>query len=119
MTNQITLEEALKLVSFWYNAYGEWEIGDVLGNVHGDVHGSVDGNVRGNIRGFVERHVYGSVGLSVHGSVHGSVWGTVDGDIKSDEWQRVESPRQKLKRLIEVGADKETLLQAVYQLEGN
>ena len=95
MTNQITLEEALKLVSFTQNGNGEWEIGNVYDRVFGDIYGSVAGYV------------------------HGDVCGTVKGDIKSHEWQRIETPRQKLKRLVEEGPDREQLLEAFNQPEDN
>ena len=110
MTKQITIEEALKLVSFRYNAHGEWEIGDV----HGDVI-----NIEGNVTGFIHGRVSGNIYGHIYGSVRGSVFGTVDGVIKSGEWQRVETPRQKLKRLVEKGADKGQLLEAFNQLEDN
>ena len=57
MTKQITLEEALKLVSFSYGDFG-WQVrevrGDVEGNVRGDVRGNVNGYVYGNVRGDVD-----------------------------------------------------------------
>ena len=37
MTKQITIEEALELVSFKQNEEGEWQVEDVCGNVCGDV----------------------------------------------------------------------------------
>ena len=126
MTKQITIEEALKLVSFTKNDYDEWEVedvrvnvnGDVYGTVHGDVEGSVNGHVHGDIGGDVEGSVNGYVGGDVYGNVHGDVGGNVEGDIKSGEWQRVESPRQKLKRLIEETNNSE-LIEAFNQLEDN
>jgi hypothetical protein len=67
MTKQITLEEALKLVSFDYLA--KWRVlevngnvdGDVLGNVNGDVNGDVDGDVNGDVDGYVNGNVNGDV----------------------------------------------------------
>ena len=115
MTEEITLEEALKLVTFKKDKDGEWQIRNVLGYVHGYVLNGVCGSVGGSVGGYVGGNVLGNV----HGYVLGSVIGTVKGDIYSDEWQRVETPKQKLKRLIEEGANKEKLLEAVHQLEGN
>ena len=89
ITDQIPIEEALSLVSFTQDEDSEWQVEDVYGDVQGDVDGSVCGDVGETVRG----------------------------DIKSDEWQRVETPRQKLKRLVEEGADKQTLHEAVFQLE--
>ena len=91
MTKQIKLKEALKLVSFTKDEDGKWQVEDV----------------RGDISGYVG------------GDICGGVHGTVEGDIKSGEWQRVETPKQKLKNLIESGADKEKLLEAFNQLEDN
>ena len=126
MIQQITIEEALKLVSFRYNAHGEWEIGNVDGNVNGNVNGYVWGDVGGNVYGNVDGYVGGDVGSNVHGNVNGHVWGdvggdvggTVEGNIESDEWQRVKTPRQKLKRLIEETNNSE-LIDLFKQLENN
>jgi len=90
-SNQITLDEALEIVSFEQDDAGTWYVYDV----HGDVHGDVEGNVWGSI--------WGDVG-SVHGIINGK------------EWMYVETPKDKLKRLIEEGADKEQLLEAFNQL---
>ena len=102
MTKQITLEEALKLVSFAKDEDGKWQVEDVCSDIHGYVLGDVYGNV------------------------YGSIWGSVDGDIKSGEWQRVETPKEKFQRLIEEGSRseispvfKEQLLEAFNQLEEN
>ena len=73
MTDQITLEEALKLVQFRQVPNGSWYVENVKGNVYGTINGR--------------------------------------------EWQFVENPRKKLKRLIEEGADKVQLLEAFNQLE--
>ncbi len=61
MTNKITLEEALKLVTFDQDVDGSWFVHEV----HGDVNGNVKGNVWGNVGGFV------------NGNVGGRVWGNV------------------------------------------
>lgn len=85
MADQITLEEALRIVSFRKTADGTWVVRDVFGGVWG--------------------------------SVYGDVGGTVGGTINGREWQSIETPKDKLKRLIEEGADKEQLLEAFNQLE--
>ena len=103
MTKQITLEELLKLVTVEQDWDDNWRIVDVKGNVHGDVGGSVCGDVGG----------------SVKGDVRVSVFGTVYGSIGGREWQYVETPKDKLKRLLDEGADKAQLLEAVNQLEDN
>lgn len=95
MTNQITLEEALKLVQFKQDPLGTW----CVENVKGDVFGNV-GNVFGNV-----------------GNVKGNVGGNVGGTIAGRKWQFIETPKEKLKRLIDEGADKDQLLEAFNQLE--
>ena len=130
---QITLKGALKLVEFEFFEK-EWRVkevktnvyGDVCGNVHGNVCGNVEGDVCGNVHGDVMSNVEGDVS-NVHGDVCGSVYGDVCGNVHGDvcgiingrEWQFVETPREKLKRLIEEGALKSQLLEAIYQLEDN
>jgi len=47
--------------------------------------------------------------------VEGHVYGTINGC----RYQYVETPREKLKRLIEEGAHKSQLLEALNQLEDN
>ena len=103
MTDRITLKELLKLVTVERGWDDNWHIIDVKGNVHGDVSG----------------HVCGDVGGSVKGDVCVSVFGTVYGSISGKEWQFVETPEDKLERLIEEGADKAQLLQAFNQLKNN
>jgi len=51
----------------------------------------------------------------VCGDVHGAVWGKINGR----KWYFAEAPKQKLKRLIDEGADREQLIEAVNQLEKN
>ena len=87
MNKQITLEEALKLVEFGQSDSGSWHV----------------------------NAVYGYVGI-VHGAV-GTVQGTVINTIAGRKWQFTETPREKLKRLVEQGADKGQLLVAIDQLE--
>jgi len=114
MTEQITLEEALKLVEFEFVA-GAWRVEHVKTNVYGtvwcNVYGDVDGDVRGDVIGDVLGCVYGKVG----GYVGGSVQGTINGR----KWEYTETPKEKLKRLVEKGADKAQLLEAINQLEDN
>jgi len=127
---QITLKEALNLVHFKF-IEGEWHVSVVRGDcdvvagncdtvkgrcirVKGDcdlVEGNcdlVEGNcllVKGNcdiIEGsciFVGDHVYGT--------------------INDRKWQYVETPKDRLKRLIEEGAATEKLIKAFNQLEDN
>jgi hypothetical protein len=60
-----------------------------------DVRGDVDGNVDGDVGG----HVYGK--------------------INGREWDFVETPTEKLQRLVTEGATKEELLLAIDRLEDN
>ena len=122
MTKQITLEEALKLVSFYQVAGGDWQVlevngnvnGDVDGNVDGDVNGYVDGNVYGNVNGYVDGDVNGYVDGNVYGNVNGNVYGTINGR----EWKFVETPKDKLQRLIEDSGNQE-LIDTFNQMENN
>ena len=106
MDNQITIEEALELVEFELGP-GGWRVKHVNGNVLGDVCGDVWGNVRGDVR------------RNVLGNVKGSVGGNVGGTINGRQWQFVETPKEKLKRLIDEGADRDEILKALNQLEDN
>lgn len=85
MPDEITLEEALKLVSFIKDDLtGKWHVHDVEGNVVGCVGGNVVGNVCGDIGGDVNGDVDGSVDGEVVGnveSVGGNVFGCVRGDV--------------------------------------
>ena len=104
MTDQITLKEALELVEFERVPAG-WRVKNVFGDVSDSVCGNVGGSVRGDVWG------------SVRGDVRGNVQGSVGGTIKGRRWGFVETPREKLKRLIEEGAGKDELLAAIDQLE--
>jgi len=86
MDEQITLEEALELVTFSRNAKGIWAVKDVNGSVYGSVYGEVVGEVVGNIKG--------------------------------RDWDWIETPKEKLQRLLEEKGDQE-LLEAFNQLEDN
>ena len=94
MTKQITLEEALKLVSFYHADTWGWQVRDVnvdvKGDIHGDVGGDVFGTVGGNIYGDV--NVFGAVGGNIYGDVNDHVWGKINGR----EWEYVETPKEKL-----------------------
>ena len=127
MSETITLEELLELVTVKKDCGGDWCItfingsvhGNINGNVEGSVFGFVDGNVYGHIGGYVDDDVRGYVGGDVGGNVFGNVDGVVCGTINGRKWQSVETPKDKLKRLIEEGADQEQLLEAFNQLEDN
>ena len=113
MTKQITLEEVLEMVSFKKNAFGEWRLVNVNCNVNGNIHGDVDGTVCGDVDGSVLGNIYygvaGDIRGDVDGDIYGNVLGTVKGDIYCDEWQRVETPKQKLKRFIKETGNSEML----------
>lgn len=104
----ITLEEALNHVEFEF-VDGAWRIGEVKTSVYGSVWCNVIGDVDG--------HVIGDVIGDVKGDVKKNVYGNVGGTINGREWQFVETPKDKLKRLIDEGADKAQLLEAINQLE--
>ena len=110
MTEQITLEQVLKLVRFTKTPKGDWKVltvyGDVCGWVHGEVNGSVN-DVRGNVLG------------DVYGDVRGNVNGKVLGKINGRRWESVETPQEKLKRLIQESGDQELIEAFKQQLENN
>lgn len=116
MTEQITLEEALQLVSFTKEGGVNWRVGmvhgDIDGNVDGNVCGNVDGSVFGGVRGDVGGNVGGHVGGNIYGCVFGSVWGTISGK----KWTSIETPREKLARLIKESGNAE-LIEAFNQVE--
>ena len=122
MTKQITLEEALKLVSFYQLVGGSWQVlevngyikGSVNGNVYGDVNGYINGNVNGNVNGYVLGNVDGNVDGNVNGDVLGNVLGTINGR----EWKFVETPKDKLQRLIEDSGNQE-LIDTFNQMKNN
>ena len=104
MADQITIEQVLELVDFELRSEG-WQVKHVKGNVCGDVYSNVLGNVEGDVEG------------DVYGDVYGEVGGTVRTTINGRKWQFIETPKGKLKRLIQEGADKAQLLEAFNQLE--
>jgi hypothetical protein len=107
MTKQITREELLDLIFVEKGADGDW----FISGVKADIWGKVQGCVYGDIGGFVD----GNIEYSVIGDVGGNVGGTINGR----EWNFVETPREKLQRLVKEGATKEALLAAIDQLEDN
>lgn len=134
MTEKITLEQVLKLVSFMEAPEGDWKVLTVRGNVHGDVHGDVGGEVWGGVHGDVYGDVRGTVCGEVRGGVNGDVcgkiWGSVDnvlgdvrgtvrGTINGRRWESVETPKEKLERLIQESGDQELIKAFNQQLEGN
>ena len=95
MEDQITLEEALSLVSFGkFN--GEWYVHTVRGDCR-FVQGDCD-RVRGNCN-----RVKGDCNV-VEGDCT-AIYGTVLTTIKGREWQFIETPVEKLKRLIVSNSD--------------
>ena len=110
MLAQITLEEALKLVSFKHVRGLGWLVCAVDGNVHGNVNGFVYGNVKGYVKGNVDGNV--------HGDVCGYVDGIVKGTINDRDWESVETPKDKLQRFIEESGNQE-LIDAFNQMEDN
>jgi hypothetical protein len=74
---------------------GDWKVWTVLGNVYGDVCGDVRGDVRGTVRGTVDGHRW-----------------------QRHRWQPVETPQEKLERLIQESGDQE-LMKAFKQLQEN
>jgi len=98
MTKQITLQQLLELVTVKQDSNGGWHIVDVKDNVQGDVSGYVKGDVGGD----------------VCGDVLGSVYGTINGR----GWQYIETPKERLGRLIKATGSKQ-LLEAFNQLEDN
>lgn len=97
MEDQITLEEALRLVYFEkYN--GEWYVNTVRGDcrfVEGDCY-----IVKGDCTHVIGdcNNVGGNCGF-VQGDCT-AIYGTVKTTINSREWQFIETPAEKLKRLI-------------------
>ena len=114
MTKQITLEQALELVSFEQDEEGYWRVLDVDGGVYGNVYGSVCGYVNGHVRDDVNGNIWGNV----RGYVGGNVCGHVIGKINGRRWESVETPKEKLQRLITESGDPE-LIDAFNQLEDN
>ena len=96
--NNPTIKQVLKLVAFSKNIDGEWRIHSVLEDIAFDV--------LGDIRG------------SVYGNIHQDVTGEVLGKINGRNWQSIESPMEKLGRLIKENGDAE-MLETFNQLKDN
>jgi len=130
MTEQITLEEALRLVSFYQEIEGTWHVedvndnvvgyvkGDVLGDVCGDIKGNVRGRVLGDVQGGIAGNVTHTITGNVYGNVIGNVSGYVGGTIAGREYKLVETPKDKLRKLIEESGTNE-MLELLNQLEDN
>ena len=67
---------------------------------------------------FMQVHKGGWMVMAVHGNVHGDVHGTVKGTINGRRWGFVETPQEKLDRLILKSGDQE-LIEAFNQLHQN
>ncbi len=106
MTEEITLEEALELVSFYHEPDLGWGVR------------SVDGDIKGNVHGNIKGAVFGSIGSTIYGAVGGDVEGDVSGTINGLMWKHVETPRAKLQRLITASGSQE-LIDAFNQMESN
>ena len=122
MTRQITLEEALKLVNFYHSSCLEWQVQSVNGNVNYNVNGNIYGDIHGNVKGDVDGNVKGDIGGTVGGNVKGDVFGNVDGIVRGTingrEWKFVETPKDKLQRLITELGNQE-LIDTFNQMEDN
>ena len=114
MTKQITLEEALKLVSFYQVGGGSWRVLEVNGYIKGSVNGEIYGDVNGNVKGYVDGNVNGDVNGEIYGNVNGNVLGTINGR----EWKFVETPKDKLQRLITELGNQE-LIDTFNQMKNN
>lgn len=107
MTDQITLEQALELVDFEQDSDGTWRVGTVKDNcitVAGYCN-TVEGNC-GTVKGYCN---------TVEGNC-GRVKGRVLGTIHGRQWRYVETPKEKMARLIKEGASEEELLKALEEL---
>jgi len=96
-----TMEEVLDLVEFERNADGRLRVRNVYRAVWGDVQGAVYGAVYGDVWGDVVGHVKGNVKLDV--------WGNVQGKINGRKWQYVETPKERVIRLIREGKGEEAI----------
>ena len=72
MSEQITMDEVLELVSF-KKIGGKWQVLAIKGDVSDDCCGSIGGNVWGNIGGSVEG--------DIEGHVVGDIWGIAFGNV--------------------------------------
>jgi outer membrane lipoprotein SlyB len=104
-----TMEEVLELVDFGRDDEGELFVETVKGRVAFDVKGDVMGNVWGGVGGSVWGDVWGDVWRDVKGDVMGKVWGNVKGTIGGRDWQFIETPKEKIIRLIREGKGEEAI----------
>ena len=98
MIKQITLEEALKLVSFEHRKGRGWRVRSVFSSIYGDIYGTIFGDT------------YGAIG----GDVYGTIFGTINGR----RWKFIETPKDELQRLIRESGNQE-LIDTFNQLENN
>jgi len=92
--------------------------GSIGGIVKGDVIGGVGGDVDGDIHGDVSGDVVGNIYGDVVGNIYGDVSGSVKGKINGRKWESVETPKDKLQRLITESGNQE-LIDTFNQLEDN
>ena len=98
-----TMEEVQELVEFYRDDEGKLKVYRVFGGVKRDVEGTI-GSVVGSIGS-----VWGSVHGDVNGSIYGDIEGTVEGMIGGREWEFVETPKEKIIRLIREGRGEEAI----------
>ena len=84
-----TMEEVLELVEFGRGVNGWLYVAAVKCSVEGTVFGNVYGDVDGSVWGHIE--------------------GTVEGTIGGRDWQFVETPKEKIIRLIREGRGEEAI----------
>jgi len=84
-----TKKEMQELVEFERNIHGTLYVADVKASINGSVWGNVLGGVNG----------------SIYGGVEGTVFGTISGQ----QWQFVETPKEKAIRLIREGKSEEAI----------
>lgn len=92
-----TIEEVLKLVTFGRDEDGKLFVRFVEGHVYFDVRGAVGGHVTGSVKG------------NVMGNVEGDVGGNVLGTINGRRWRFVETPKERIIRLIREGRGEEAI----------
>ena len=89
MSDEITMEEVKKIVSFIKDDFGRWIVHDIECDVAGSIDGSVSGKIygdveeiKGSILGGVGNGVFGTIGGNVHGNILGGVTGFIGGEVK-------------------------------------
>ena len=141
MADQISLKQALELVTFEQDLDGNWRVhtvhdcvfnnvmgqivgnvggsvsGTIYGNVDGDIVGDVNGDISGYVDGDIGEYVSGDVGGNIHGNVKGNVHGYVKGTISMRKYKLIETPKEKLTRVVEDISDPE-LTKAFYDYIG-